>query len=258
MNNKQTIRRWSVAAMILAIAVIAGRTEAQAPSAEQQAKLNQIDKYIENCKQNANEYFALQLADLQAHKANEIRRFDVTSDHDLFVWTGFVGWAEYVQEVLDLTGVDLRDDPQFARTFRDFRNPDQTYIEKSDLAPRLLAIAQDRLAAEENSALSGFGAAQLQLEKERYYTLNVQLPQLREKLSNSVLNPPEKKPAGLVTGIVYAPGTSAAVVGTNIVHQDDKLGSIKVVKINADTVEFEKDGHNWTQTVGQAPASVWE
>lgn len=53
----------------------------------------------------------------------------------------------------------------------------------------------------------------------------------------------------IVKGIVYSEDRSSAVVGSQIVHQGDKISGTTVVKINKNDVEFEMDGKTWTQEV---------
>ena len=48
-------------------------------------------------------------------------------------------------------------------------------------------------------------------------------------------------------GILYSEDNSSAMVGNKIVKEGDIIDGVKVVKINKDTVEFEKDGQRWTQ-----------
>jgi type II secretory pathway component PulC len=66
---------------------------------------------------------------------------------------------------------------------------------------------------------------------------------------------PVKAEAGHVelTGILYSQDNPAAVIGSKIVHEGDVVDGVKVVKINKNAVEFEKNGVKWTQ---QAAASA--
>jgi len=53
----------------------------------------------------------------------------------------------------------------------------------------------------------------------------------------------------LVKGIVYSKDNPTAIVGTQIVHQGDKVSGTTIVKINEDSVELERNGKKWTQKV---------
>jgi hypothetical protein len=258
MNCYISIRRWIALVVLAVIAPALGQPTTQTVTDEQKAKSDKIDKSIEWQRQRINYDYAIQLDEIRAKRADELRHFEIINP-DLTVRGGFVGWAGYVQNCLELRGIDLMDDPQFAETFRDLHDKGRglTAIEKSDLTPRLLAIAEDRFATEQSRVLGRFSAAELQLEKERNEALNIRLTQYSEQLQNSELNPIQAKPAGLISGILYSADKPAAIVGPKIVYQQDKLGDVRVVKINVGTVEFDKNGHTWTQKIGEAPSSMW-
>ena len=255
-----SIQRWIAIIVLAVIALPAmGQPATQAVTDEQKAKLDKIDKSVEWQRQKINYDYAIQLDEMRAKKANELRHLEIINP-DLTVRGGFVGWAAYIQNVLDLRGIDLMDDSQFAETFRDLHDIGRglTAVEKSDLAPRLLAIAEDRFAEEKSRAMGRFSAAELQLEKERNDALNIHLPQYSEQLQYSQLAPMQAKPAGLISGILYSADRPAAIVGSKIVYQENKLGDVRVVKINVDSVEFDKSGHSWTQKIGELPSSMWQ
>lgn len=63
--------------------------------------------------------------------------------------------------------------------------------------------------------------------------------------------PPELPKVGPLTvkGIVYSKDNPTAVIGTKIAHIGDIIEGARVIKINPDSVEFEKDGETFTKTV---------
>jgi hypothetical protein len=64
---------------------------------------------------------------------------------------------------------------------------------------------------------------------------------------------------GMVKGIVFYESKGAALIAGEVVRENDEVMNVKVVRITADFVEFEKQGNKWKQVVGQAPpASYWE
>jgi hypothetical protein len=64
---------------------------------------------------------------------------------------------------------------------------------------------------------------------------------------------------GTVTGIVYYNNSGAALIGGEVVRENDVVMDVKIIKVLPDYVEFEKQGKKWKQAVGQTPpASVWE
>jgi thioredoxin 1 len=59
-----------------------------------------------------------------------------------------------------------------------------------------------------------------------------------------------------LTGIFYTEDNPAAVVDGKIVHEDDVIGDVRVVKIQKHKVEFERSGRKWTQSMPAAEEGV--
>ncbi len=51
----------------------------------------------------------------------------------------------------------------------------------------------------------------------------------------------------IVRDIVYSHDKPSAVIGSKIVYAGDKINDVTIVKINRDSIEFEKDGDRWKQ-----------
>lgn len=64
---------------------------------------------------------------------------------------------------------------------------------------------------------------------------------------------------GLVKGIVYSKNLPSTVISENngIVHEDNTIHGVTIVKIHKDKVEFAKNGQKWTQKVGETPNPEW-
>jgi hypothetical protein len=54
-----------------------------------------------------------------------------------------------------------------------------------------------------------------------------------------------------VRGILYSDDKPSAVIGNKIVHLNETIDGIKIVKIDKDYVVFEKDGKSWTKKVAE-------
>lgn len=52
-----------------------------------------------------------------------------------------------------------------------------------------------------------------------------------------------------IKGILYSDENPSAIIGTEILHEGGTVSGATVVKINKDSVEFERDGKRWTQKV---------
>jgi len=60
----------------------------------------------------------------------------------------------------------------------------------------------------------------------------------------------EQQTRGLILkGILYSRENPSALISGQIVRKGDKISGVTIVKINRDSVELEKDGKKWTQTV---------
>jgi hypothetical protein len=53
----------------------------------------------------------------------------------------------------------------------------------------------------------------------------------------------------MIRDIVYSKDKPSAVIGSQIVYVGDKINGITIVKIDRDSVEFEKNGDRWEQNV---------
>jgi uncharacterized protein YpmB len=67
------------------------------------------------------------------------------------------------------------------------------------------------------------------------------------------------KSTGLIKSIVYSKDLSSIVISdnNNILHENNTIHGVKIVKIHEDKVEFAKNGQTWTQKLGQTPNLQW-
>jgi hypothetical protein len=64
---------------------------------------------------------------------------------------------------------------------------------------------------------------------------------------------------GMVNGIVFYEDKGAALIAGDVVRENDVVMGVRIVRIFPDRVEFEKQGNQWKQQVGQfPPPAVWE
>jgi len=59
-----------------------------------------------------------------------------------------------------------------------------------------------------------------------------------------------------LTGISYTEDNPIAIVDSKIVHEEDVIGGVKILKIHKDRVEFEKSGRRWSQRMPDAEQGV--
>jgi thioredoxin 1 len=59
-----------------------------------------------------------------------------------------------------------------------------------------------------------------------------------------------------LTGIFYTEDNPISIVDSKIVHEEDVIDGVKVLKIHKDRVEFEKSGRRWSQSMPAAEDGV--
>jgi hypothetical protein len=62
---------------------------------------------------------------------------------------------------------------------------------------------------------------------------------------------------GVVTAILYCEDEPMILMEDQILHQGDVMHEVKIAKIRADKVEFEKSGEQWEQMVQEAAKPEW-
>jgi hypothetical protein len=55
-----------------------------------------------------------------------------------------------------------------------------------------------------------------------------------------------------LAGIVYSEDNPAAIIGTQVMHTGEKIGDVSIIKIDRDTVTFERNGQSKILRVGQS------
>lgn len=53
----------------------------------------------------------------------------------------------------------------------------------------------------------------------------------------------------VIKGILYSSDNPSAIINGQAAHQGDKLSDVTILKINRDSIEFERDGKKWIQKV---------
>lgn len=62
---------------------------------------------------------------------------------------------------------------------------------------------------------------------------------------------------GTITGILYSSEKPAAMINTEIIYEGTVIDNIRVIRIDAEKVQFEKNGKRWTQAMHQKPDPAW-
>jgi hypothetical protein len=223
---------------------------------EQQAKLAEIEKYIEQHKQNIENHYAAKQSIADEQLSRRLAILEAGDNHKVLTG-GFFGWSIYLDEVLQLGGVDMSKDKEYSRLTAEFHGHRLPSIQRLNLTPRMLAIEKCRLAEEVFRLRLQYATNKVQTENQKKYAIDVRLADLEAKLKDNVINPPKPIPDGVVTGIVYSKDKPAAIVGSQVVHPGENIGKVRIKAISPDSVQFEKNGKQWTQGVGDVAGSEW-
>ncbi|MBN1393009.1 MAG: response regulator [Sedimentisphaerales bacterium] len=63
---------------------------------------------------------------------------------------------------------------------------------------------------------------------------------------------------GTVVGILYGRENPCVLINRELVYEGDITKGVRVVRINRDEVEFEKNGRRWTQKALASPNDIWK
>ncbi len=74
----------------------------------------------------------------------------------------------------------------------------------------------------------------------------------------AIADPVKQSNKGVVRGIVYSGQEGSALIDEKIVRAGAVVDGVRVVRIHAGGVEFEKDGQRWTQKVSEEPNPAWQ
>jgi hypothetical protein len=80
------------------------------------------------------------------------------------------------------------------------------------------------------------------------YPTNLRDPMVFATVATVYGNPDQAEGGQMpLKGILYSEDNPAAVIGTEVVYEGQEISGVRVVKINPDSVEFEKGDKRWTQ-----------
>lgn len=211
--------------------------QAEAARSEQRdQQLQEIQDYISWCHQAVENYYANQLFELQQRVEGEIRLLEVA---DKAVYTPLVVQAKVARTVLHIYNCG---------SYRDGINK----------SAERFAVAQSLIAEKKSEILAKLEWETLCLKRQKEYALNVELPELEERLKENLVAAKPKPTLGLLSGLVYSKDKRSAVIDGTIVHERDVIHGARVLKIDKDAVQFEKSAWRWKQRVGQTPPAYWK
>lgn len=233
----------------------------QPPQEKQNQQQLEIEKYISRLHREMENYYASRLIEMKQRAEAEIRLLEIA---DKPVYACLAAQAEAAKTVLLIDDCRYQTQWDYYATatekrqeLKNEREPGIIFADDLRRSPKRFAEEQSRIAERKSKILAQLEWETMNLERQKQYTLTIGLAQLEKRLKEDLLKPQPPATYGLVTGIVYSKDKPSALINGKIVHKGDKINEIKIVKIGKDRVEFEKNGKNWEQKVGQKPQSFW-
>ncbi|MHC4618700.1 MAG: hypothetical protein ACYTEQ_13215 [Planctomycetota bacterium] len=200
-------------------------------------RLQDIEKYIPQSREMIELYYANRLKLLKLQAEEEIKLFEKSE-----------------MDALASAAVP----PFILLATRGFIPPN--YIEDKNglmLPKEQVALAESRIAEKKKEILKSLELDITSLEKRKKHSLTVGLADIEKHLKEDALRPKPKPTHGVVRGIVYGKDKQIALIDKEMVGPGETIHGVKVVKIHADSVEFEMNGKVWKQKVRETAGKLW-
>lgn len=213
-----------------------------------QSNPEEIKKDVLRRQQAIEYYYQSRLTELQLRSQKKIELLDVAGKA---FNSSLAAQAKVAEAVLDINGY------RYGRQAQD-RSFDHGLQNTLDKAPDRFVIAQSRVVETKNDILADLERKSLRLEKQKNHALTVGLANYEERLIEGNTIKPKPKPThGVVTGILYLEENPSAIIDGTVVYKGDEIHDVKVVDIQQNSVEFEKNGKGWNQKVRETAKKRW-
>lgn len=226
------------AILLLSIAVC---QTAWGQSAQPQISNNQSQdsqSYFEAHKEILNNYYEDRILEERLSGEAQIRLLEIAEKCYANCETGLYEWAHLAEAVVAIN--DLERQPFGYRSF------------SFETAPEYLAEALSQIAIRKSQIIDDIQWQTVRLERIRKYETTQGLENL---IQMRLVKPVETY--GVVGGIIYS-DKPVAFVDNTVLHTGESIHGVKVLAINKDNVEFERDGSTWTQKVGEKLEDRWK
>ena len=208
----------------------------------------EIKKDVLRRQQAIEHYYQSRLTESELRAQRKIELLDVAGKA---VYSSLAAQAKVAEAVLNINGY------RYGRQAQN-RNLNRGLQNTLDKAPGRFAIAQCRLVEKKNDILADLERKSLRLEKQKIYALTVGLANYEERLIKENTIKLKPKPThGVVTGILYFAEKPSAIIDGTVVYKGDKIHGVKVIDIQQNNVEFEKNGKGWNQKVRETAEKLW-
>ncbi|MBN2181129.1 MAG: hypothetical protein JW715_04385 [Sedimentisphaerales bacterium] len=203
---------------------------------------SEIEQYISSRTTAIDNYYTGRIAELRLRAAADIRLLEI-AEQPKPDCVGLDEWAEFAEIILRINGCE-------ENSSHLLKTANKTPAER-------LAQALNTIAKRKNDILTDSQWRILKLERRKKNAMTVGIEKLREHLTANPQATEQKTTRGVVAGIIYTEDNPIAVIDGTIVKNNENIHGVKIIKIHADKVDFEKDGKNWTQQVRQKLEENW-
>jgi hypothetical protein len=216
--------------VFVAVTILSGVVNAR--SKAQPGRLTEVEKYISQRRKATEDSYQRRIAELRLRAEKEIKLFEEAEQAKL-------AKAELVKK---------------AQHFENWGfMPTGTLLSNEEAA-----LAESRIAQKEKKIMESLEQDVANLERKKKHALTVRLAGFEKQLKEDVLKPKPEPTHGVVKAIVYSKDKQTALIDKEIAHPGDTIHGVKIVKINLDNVEFEKNGKLWKQKVGGTAEAFWQ
>lgn len=195
--------------------------------------------FFEAHKEILNNYYEDRILEERLSAQAQIRLLEVAEKCYSNYETGLFDWAMLAEAVIRINDLE--------------RQSFGGYPFSYETAPDYLAEALSQIAVRKSQILDDMEWQTVRLERIRKY--------ITTKGLENLIKMQQTKPVethGVVNGIIYSQDKPVAVVDGTAVHPGETIENAKVIQINKDSVEFEKDSSSWTQKVGEKLEEKWK
>jgi hypothetical protein len=238
------MKRTIFTSILLSVFVISIPVKMQALEAQKTGEqTGNSNADIASYKQTMYDYYSDRITEAKLNAQEQIRLLEIVERYCSTYDRGFFDWAQVVQTVLRINGLDKQ---AFGYTVFAFNT-----------APKYLAEALSEISTRKSRIINDLEWQVTRLERLRLYETTQGLEELIKERQEAHMAKPVQT-FGVVNGIIYSSDKPVAIIDGAAVQQNESIHNVKVVRINKDSVEFERNGAAWTQKTGEKQEAKWK
>jgi hypothetical protein len=238
------MKRTIFTSILLSILIFSQPVKVQAVEAQKSSEqTSSPDADLASYKQTMYDYYSDRITEAKLSAQEQIRLLEIAERYCSAYDTGLFDWAQVAQTVLRINSLDKQ---AFGRTALAF-----------DTAPKYLAEALSEISSRKSRIMDDLEWQVTRLERLRSYETTKGIEKLlKERQASRSVKPVQTY--GVVNGVIYSVDKPVAIIDGTAVRANESIHNVKVVRINKDSVEFERNGATWTQKTGEKQETKWK